>query len=61
MKREFILTEDGSYTIFVPEMGEHFHSVHGALQESLHIFINFGYKKVERVHFQFWKSALEPG
>lgn len=48
MKREFILTEDGSHTIFVPEMGEHFHSVHGALQESIHIFINHGYKKVEK-------------
>ena len=47
MKREFILTEDGSHTIFVPEMGEHFHSVHGALQESFHIFINHGYKKVD--------------
>ncbi len=46
MKREFILTEDGSHTIFVPDMGEHFHSVHGAIQESLHIFISYGYKKL---------------
>jgi len=45
MIREFVLTEDGSHTIFVPEMGEHYHSVHGAIQESLHIFINHGYRK----------------
>lgn len=46
MIRQFILTEDGSHTIYVPDMGEHYHSVHGALQESLHIFINYGYKKM---------------
>jgi len=45
MIRQIILTEDGSHTFFVPEMGEHYHSVHGAIQESLHIFINNGYKK----------------
>ena len=35
-------TEDGSHTIFVPEMNEHYHSIHGAVQESMHIFINSG-------------------
>ncbi len=57
MNREFILTEDGSHTIFVPEMGEHFHSVHGALQESLHIFIKNGYKKIQQTPV----SILEVG
>jgi tRNA U34 5-methylaminomethyl-2-thiouridine-forming methyltransferase MnmC len=47
MIRQIILTEDGSHTIFVPEMGEHYHSVHGAIQESLHIFIKNGYKKYD--------------
>ncbi len=46
MIRQLILTEDGSHTIFVPEMGEHYHSVHGAIQESRHIFIKNGYDKV---------------
>ena len=27
-------TADGSYTLFVPEMDEHYHSVKGALTES---------------------------
>jgi tRNA U34 5-methylaminomethyl-2-thiouridine-forming methyltransferase MnmC len=40
-----MLTEDGSHTIYIPEMGEHYHSVHGAVQESQHIFINNGFKK----------------
>jgi tRNA U34 5-methylaminomethyl-2-thiouridine-forming methyltransferase MnmC len=41
---QLIKTEDGSYTIFVPGMNEHYHSVHGAVQESMHIFINTGLK-----------------
>lgn len=47
MTRHIILTEDGSHTIFVPEMGEHYHSVHGAVMESRHIFIGHGMKKVQ--------------
>lgn len=39
---EIIKTGDGSHTIFVPEIEEHYHSVHGAIQESGHIFINNG-------------------
>lgn len=35
-------TADGSYTLFVPEMDEHYHSVKGALTESEHIFIGNG-------------------
>ena len=35
-------TADGSYTLFVPELDEHYHSVKGALTESAHIFINMG-------------------
>jgi len=45
MTHELILTGDGSHTIFIPEMGEHYHSVHGAIQESRHIFIKNGYYK----------------
>ena len=37
-----ITTSDGSHTIYVPELNEHYHSVHGAVQESLFIFINNG-------------------
>ena len=37
-------TEDGSATLFVPELDEHYHSVKGALTESQHIFIDMGLK-----------------
>ena len=39
---ELILTSDGSHTIYVPELNEHYHSVYGAVQESTHIFIRNG-------------------
>jgi tRNA U34 5-methylaminomethyl-2-thiouridine-forming methyltransferase MnmC len=38
-----LTTGDGSHTIFVPEMNEHYHSIHGAVQESVFIFINNGF------------------
>lgn len=37
-------TADGSYTLYVPELDEHYHSVKGALTESQHIFIDMGLK-----------------
>jgi tRNA U34 5-methylaminomethyl-2-thiouridine-forming methyltransferase MnmC len=36
-------TADGSHTIYVPELDEHYHSIYGAVQESEFIFINKGY------------------
>jgi len=41
---EFVLTADGSKTIYSPEVGENYHSKNGALQESRHVFINSGLK-----------------
>lgn len=35
-------TEDGSHTLFVPDLNEHYHSTHGALQESELVFIQNG-------------------
>jgi len=39
MERNAVYTADGSSTIHVPGLGEHYHSVHGAEQESLHIYV----------------------
>ena len=40
-----IITSDGSHTLYVPEMDEHYHSIHGAVQESNCIFIGAGYDR----------------
>jgi len=38
----FRVTEDGSHTLFVPDLNEHYHSIHGAIRESGHIYIQAG-------------------
>lgn len=42
--QEIILktTADGSHTLFVPHLNEHYHSTHGAMQESELVFIQNG-------------------
>ncbi|GGZ76985.1 tRNA (5-methylaminomethyl-2-thiouridine)(34)-methyltransferase MnmD [Algibacter mikhailovii] len=42
MKREIIITADGSSTIHIPEWNEQYHSKHGAIQEAYHVFIKQG-------------------
>ena len=39
---EIVKTSDGSNTIFNSEVGENYHSHHGALQESRHVFVKSG-------------------
>jgi tRNA U34 5-methylaminomethyl-2-thiouridine-forming methyltransferase MnmC len=43
MTERLIKTADGSHTIFVPELNEHYHSVNGAVNESLTVYIGNGY------------------
>jgi tRNA U34 5-methylaminomethyl-2-thiouridine-forming methyltransferase MnmC len=40
---QLISTSDGSHTLYVPELDEHYHSVYGAVQESEFIFIRNGF------------------
>lgn len=53
MKREIIITADGSKTIQIPEWNEQYHSKHGAIQEANHVFIKHG------LH-HFWHKELNP-
>jgi len=46
IKRELRKTGDGSMTIYQPEIDEHYHSYHGALQEAVHVFIKNGIQKL---------------
>ena len=39
---QFKETHDGSKTLYRPDINETYHSIHGALQESLHVFIKMG-------------------
>lgn len=42
MKREIIITSDGSTTIHLSDWNEQYHSKHGAIQEAYHVFIKNG-------------------
>lgn len=42
MQRKIITTADGSNTIHLVEWDEHYHSIHGAIQEANHVFIKHG-------------------
>lgn len=42
MKRHIITTADGSKTIQIEDWNEQYHSIHGAIQESQHVFIKQG-------------------
>ena len=42
MQREIQVTADGSHTIYIPGTGVTYHSTHGAIQESTHVFIEAG-------------------
>lgn len=46
MKRELRLTSDGSPTLYVPELDETYHSMHGSVQEARHVFIENGLRFV---------------
>ena len=35
-------TTDGSQTLYIPELDEHYHSVKGAVTESLHVYVGLG-------------------
>ncbi len=50
LQRELRITADGSHTFYVPTLDEHFHSIHGALSESMHVFIQHGYNKLISDH-----------
>jgi tRNA U34 5-methylaminomethyl-2-thiouridine-forming methyltransferase MnmC len=51
-----ITTSDGSHSLLNTELNETYHSVHGALQESLHVFIKNGF---DHIMERFRGSTIE--
>lgn len=46
MNLQLVVTKDGSHSLFSENFHEHYHSIHGALTESKHVFINAGLKSL---------------
>lgn len=47
---QVVTCDDGSHTLFVAELKEHYHSTYGAIQESRHVFIDAGLRKASEVN-----------
>ena len=43
-------TIDGSHTLYIPELDEHYHSVKGAFTESMHIYCGLGLHHYAEMH-----------
>ncbi|WP_055445475.1 tRNA (5-methylaminomethyl-2-thiouridine)(34)-methyltransferase MnmD [Lacinutrix himadriensis] len=61
MKRNIIITEDGSTTIQIPEWNEQYHSTHGAIQEAQHVYIQNGLLHYVEINQAESISILEIG
>jgi tRNA U34 5-methylaminomethyl-2-thiouridine-forming methyltransferase MnmC len=61
MNRQLIVTDDGSHSIFVPVLDEHYHSTHGAIQESEHVFIHSGLKQCQKKKITIFEVGFGTG
>ena len=61
MKRELFVTEDGSNSIFVPELNENYHSQFGAKQESQHIFIDSALAQIDKEDIRIMEFGFGTG
>ncbi len=61
MKREIIITNDGSTSIYIPEMDETYHSVHGAIQEAKHVFIKNGLGLISKKKINVFEVGFGTG
>lgn len=61
MPSSLIRTGDGSYTLWHGTVGENYHSSHGAVNESMHVFIKAGLAMVERPVVRVLEVGLGTG
>ncbi len=58
---DIVITEDGSHSIYVQSLDEHYHSVHGAITESQHVFIEAGLKQIKNRHIRILEMGFGTG
>ena len=58
---QIIETEDGSSSLYIPLLNETYHSFHGALTESNHVFIKQGLKYWQEMYGKAAVNVLEVG
>ena len=61
MLRQLKTTADGSSTLYSAHFDENFHSIHGAIQESEHVFIQAGLEKMKRNNLTIFEVGFGTG
>jgi|TARA_B110000459_G_C16618645_1_gene500342 tRNA U34 5-methylaminomethyl-2-thiouridine-forming methyltransferase MnmC len=60
-KKEIKITADGSHTLFIPSLDETYHSSHGAIKESMHVFIDAGLKYIKNKEIKVLEIGFGTG
>jgi tRNA U34 5-methylaminomethyl-2-thiouridine-forming methyltransferase MnmC len=58
---ELITTKDGSHSLYRSDLNEKYHSEFGAIQESMHIFIQKGFEAVNKKKIQIFELGFGTG
>ncbi len=61
MKRKIITTADGSKTIRIEEWDEQYHSKHGAIAESYHVFVENGLLQIPHTEIELLEMGFGTG
>ena len=61
MKLEKVITADGTATFKRLDLDETYHSIHGAVQESMHVFIKEGLHTIKKDRFKILEVGLGTG
>ena len=61
MTNKLVITNDGSHSIFNPEVNETYHSKHGAIVEAEHVFIKNGILAEDKKQFKILEIGFGTG
>lgn len=61
VRRKIITTSDGSSTLYMEDLGETYHSIHGAIQEANHVYIQNGLERLSKKSIQILEIGFGTG
>ena len=61
MENKIVITNDGSHSIFNPEVNETYHSKHGAIVEAEHVFIKNGLLAENKIQYNMLEVGFGTG
>lgn len=61
IRPDILPTDDGSYTLRHPVLGDTYHSTRGAVGEAEHVFILNGFDRIEKPHIRLFEMGFGSG